>query len=152
MLSKEQRALVKADICARLPYCPKFHYFKEDVDDYDYDDELSGFDVANDEVIGEEHYLDPVGIDRVCLYLREIADMTEEEMNRLFEILKIDKDGKDDDWIKINDDFGIKFFFPTGKWIENVAEAYDYLNSIHVDYRGLIAKKLALKAPKDMYN
>ena len=28
----------------------------------------------------------------------------------------------------------------------------DYLNSKHFDYRGLIKKGLALKAPKDMYN
>lgn len=31
-------------------------------------------------------------------------------------------------------------------------EAYDYLNSIHIDYRDLIPKGLALEAPKDMYN
>lgn len=31
-------------------------------------------------------------------------------------------------------------------------ESYDYLNSIHVDYRGLIGKGLALKAPEGMYN
>lgn len=29
---------------------------------------------------------------------------------------------------------------------------YDYLNSIHIDYRGLIEKNLALEAPEDMYN
>ena len=28
----------------------------------------------------------------------------------------------------------------------------DYLNSIHVDYRGLIEKGLALEAPEGMYN
>ena len=77
--------------------------------------------------------------------------MTDEEMDKLFEILKVDKDGKDDDWIKINDVVGIKFFFPTGRWIEDVAKAYDYLNSIHIDYRGFIAKGLALEAPEDMY-
>lgn len=151
MLTIEQRKIVKADICTRLPYCPKFHYFKEDVDDCEYDDELSSFDVANDEVTGEDHYEEPVSIDSICLYLRKVSDITEEEMDKLFEILNIEED-KTTDWIKINDDLGIKFFFPTGRWIENVAEAYDYLNSIHIDYRGLIAKKLALEAPKDMYN
>jgi hypothetical protein len=84
-------------------------------------------------------------------YLRPISTMTEEEMDMLFDILKIDKDGNDEDWIKINDDTGIKFFFPTGKWIENVAEAYDYLYSIHIDFRGLIHKGLALEAPAEMY-
>ena len=51
----------------------------------------------------------------------------------------------------INDVVGIKFFFPTGKWVEDVAEAYDYLNSIHIDYRGFINKGLALEAPDNMY-
>lgn len=31
-------------------------------------------------------------------------------------------------------------------------EAYDYLNSIHIDYRGLIPMNLALEAPEGMYN
>ena len=31
-------------------------------------------------------------------------------------------------------------------------EAYDYLNSIHIDYRGLIPMGLALEAPEGMYN
>ena len=78
-------------------------------------------------------------------YLRPISSMTDEEMDKLFEILKVDKDGKDDDWIKINDVVGIKFFFPTGRWIEDVAKAYDYLNSIHIDYRGLITMGIAVK-------
>jgi hypothetical protein len=85
------------------------------------------------------------------IYLRPISSMTEDEMDKLFDVLHIDKDGNDEDWIKINDVLGIKFFFPTGKWVENVAEAYDYLNSIHVDYRGLIEKGLALEAPEGMY-
>jgi hypothetical protein len=33
-----------------------------------------------------------------------------------------------------------------------IGVSYDYLNSIHVDYRGLIEKGLALEAPEDMYN
>ena len=84
-------------------------------------------------------------------YLRPISSMTESEIYKLFDILHIDKGGNDDDWIKINDAVGIKFFFQTGKWVENVAEAYDYLNSIHIDYRGLIEKGLAIEAPEGMY-
>ena len=32
-----------------------------------------------------------------------------------------------------------------------MAKKLDYLNSIHIDYRGLIEKGLALEAPDDMY-
>ena len=84
-------------------------------------------------------------------YLRPMSSMTDSEIDKLFDILHIDKDGNDEDWIKINDAVGIKFFFPTEKWVENVAEAYDYLNSIYIDYRGLIPKGLALKAKEGMY-
>lgn len=84
-------------------------------------------------------------IEEIKPYLRPISSMTDEEMDRLFDILQIDKDGKDEDWIKINDVYGIKFFFPTGKWIEDVAEAYDYLYSIHIDFRGLIREGLAIE-------
>jgi hypothetical protein len=75
--------------------------------------------------------------------LRPVSNMTEKEMDKLFEILHIDEHSDEVDWIKINDDTGIKFFFPSGRWIENVAEAYNYLNSINIDYLGLINKDLA---------
>lgn len=89
-----------------------------------------------------------VPVEFIRPYLRPVSSMTDEEMNKMFDILHIDRDGNDEDWIKINDDIGIIFFFPTGKFIEDVAEVYDYLNSIHINYRGL---ELALEAPKDMY-
>ena len=75
--------------------------------------------------------------------LRPVSNMTEKEMDTLFEILHIDEKSEELDWIKINDDLGIKFFFPSGRWIENVAEAYSYLKSINIDYLGLINKDLA---------
>ena len=34
----------------------------------------------------------------------------------------------------------------------STASTYDYLNSIHVDYRGLIEMGLALPAPEGMYD
>lgn len=39
------------------------------------------------------------------------------------------------------------------RWItfDNVERCVDWLNSHHVDYRGLIEKGLALEAPKGMY-
>ena len=77
-------------------------------------------------------------------YLYPISSMNNEQIDKLFDILKIDKDGNDEDWIKINDVTGIKFFLPTGKWIEDMVKVYDYLNSIHIDYRGLIDSGLAI--------
>ena len=56
-------------------------------------------------------------------YLRPMSSMTEEENKKLNEI-----------WLK-----------------HTIKEGADYLNSIHVDYRGLIEKGLALEAPEGMY-
>ena len=61
-------------------------------------------------------------VEDVRPYLRSMEDMTEEEKKR---------------W----EDF---CFIDTG-------EIYDFLNSNHFDYRGLIEKGLALEAPEDMY-
>ena len=37
-------------------------------------------------------------------------------------------------------------------WLKHtIEEGADYLNSIHLDYRGLIEKGLALEAPEGMY-
>ena len=56
-------------------------------------------------------------------YLRSMSSMTEEENKKLDEI-----------WLK-----------------HTIEEGADYLNSIHLDYRGLIEKGLALEAPEGMY-
>lgn len=42
-------------------------------------------------------------------------------------------------------------YFINYKYYDTVA-SFDYLNSIHVDYRGLIPKGLAIEAKEGMYN
>ena len=68
------------------------------------------------------HYYHPF-IEDCKPYLRPMTDMNENEM-----------------W-----DYEYKWKNHT-EW-----EAYDYLNSIHIDYRGLIGKGLAIEAPEGMY-
>jgi hypothetical protein len=141
MIQEDKNLLLK-DLCARLPYGFKYQVIYDNrtpqpVENVILDDDFTLFDSW------QIHEIKP--------YLRLVSSMTDEEMDKLFDILHVDKDGNDEDWIKINDALGIKFFFPTGKWVENVAEAYDYLNSIHIDYRGLVPKGLALVAPEGMY-
>lgn len=147
-MTQEERDLIYKDACGRLPYHPYAAYTLKDGTIVQA--RLTGAD--DGQYYG--YILDTWGhipdYD-VKLYLRSISSMTDAEMDKLFDILHIDKDGKDDDWIKINDELGIKFFFPTGKWVEDVAEAYNYLNSIHIDYRFLIPKGLAIEASKGMY-
>lgn len=140
-MTQEDKKLLLKDLYARILYGFTVHRYSDNRDITFGPNELDEF----------AHFLEYSEEEEFKPYLRPISSMTEEEMDQLFDILHIDKDGKDEDWIKINDVLGIKFFFPTGKWVENVVEAYDYLNSIHIDYRGLIPMGLALEAPEDMY-
>ena len=63
-------------------------------------------------------------------YLRSMSSMTDEEKN---ELGRISCEGN------IVHKYGIFY------------RSQDYLNSIHVDYRGLIPKGLAIEAPEGMY-
>ena len=82
-------------------------------------------------------------------YLRPISDLRDDEIDRLFDFLGIDCDGSDGSWIKVNDVIGIRFFLPNGGDIDDLARAFDYLNSIHIDYRGFIGLGMAKGATKE---
>jgi hypothetical protein len=85
-------------------------------------------------------------IDEIKPYLRPMSSMTEEERDEL-EILcdsmSIDDEGNADIYIAILKNHN-PILFNT--------KVIDWFNSHHFDYRGLIEKGLALKAPKGMYN
>lgn len=78
-------------------------------------------------------------------YLRPMSSMTEEECDMVEEILG-DKCIFD---FMNNGDIVLK----QGQFSQNkLAKLYDYYTSIHVDYRGLIPKGLALESTEGMYN
>lgn len=127
MTNKE---LVLIDISARLHYGL---YIK--IEGYGIH-KLTGIDgtnISTDRGINYPLYL-------VKPYLRSLSSMTEEEKHELlkFGIVNLDKDNN------VLDVCCVGF--------ENHAKVQDYLNSIHVDYRGLIPKGLAIEAPEGMYN
>ena len=67
-------------------------------------------------------------------YLRPLSSMTEEESVELANILR--------KW----------FYYALSQTDYTInPHLFDWLNEHHLDYRGLIEKGLALKAPKDMY-
>lgn len=82
-------------------------------------------------------------------YLRPISDLRDDEIDSLFDFLGIDKDGNDESWIKVNDEIGIRFFLPDGGDVDDLARVFDYLNSIHIDYRGFIRFGMAKAATKE---
>jgi hypothetical protein len=75
-------------------------------------------------------------------YLRPMSSMTEEECDKVEEILG-DKCIFD---FMSNGDIILK----QGQFSQNkLAELYDYFNSIHVDYRGLIPNGLAIEVTEE---
>jgi len=80
--------------------------------------------------------------------LRPATAMTENELDKLFEILDVPNGGS---WVKIDEWLGIRFFFPEGISARTLAEAYRYLDSIMIDYNGAIGKGIAEIAPESMY-
>jgi hypothetical protein len=91
-------------------------------------------------------------IDEIKPILRTIDSMTDKEISTLFQILHVYEDGLSDDWIKINEATGIQLILCTGRYIEDIDDAIEYLCQIKIDYRGLINNGTALEADHETYN
>ena len=132
-MKNENKDILLKDLCARLPYGVVCH---TSVGDY----KLLGIDIYKNEahldspVYDEgDGYFD-LEYGEVKPYLRQMSSMAQEEMEKYHQLCETD-DG---------DFTGEPLYF-------NTCESFDYLNSIHVDYRNFIQRGLALEAPKDMY-
>ena len=133
------------DICARIPYGLKIErIYKMNGKRHQ---ETIDIDIENVSVFFE--YIEKDWYESVKPVLRPIADMTQAEVNKVFDILNIDEEHGD--WLKVNDIGILRLFTEVGKDLYEIAAAMDYLNKIHVDYRNLIEKGLAVKASKGTY-
>ena len=150
-MSENERNILFADLCARLPYDVKV-YTKRDYDiDHPFYTEYNTVDfvawilelntdektlhlVLCDENDDKDEYFQEwfdaewVDVREVKPYLRPMASMTESELKELDEIENC----------KV---------LPSVKLTMQI----DFMNSIHIDYRGLIDTGFALPAPKGMY-
>ena len=124
-MTQEDKNILLKDLCARLPYKVKVLH------DYDkkfkeglvcYPSGLTKYE--NRTCITAFGVVEPLELDEIKPYLRSMDSMTEDEERELEE---------------------------TVQYTQFTLESYDYLNSIHVDYRGLIEKNLALEAKPEMY-
>ena len=126
-MNKKDKELLLKDLHARSPYGVLFK--SED------DENLQEIHYIKDEEIYTRTYPNlPYWIETIKPYLRPMSSMTEEE--------KIIYRSKQT----------IIFDFKNNKLYVDNYYSLDYLNSIHVDYRGLIDKGIALEAPEGMYN
>ena len=123
-MKQEDKELLLKDICARLPYGVKVEY-KNEI-----------FDVEHVSSMYEEVKLDTyetwtVDVSDVKPYLFPLSSITEEQRDAFRNV------------------GGVMSYNPqTNKWAISAfaPEAYDWLNTHHFDYRGLIPRGLAIDA------
>ena len=128
---QEDKKLLLTDLCARLPYGIKVTW------DNKHPLTITPHIYAS---IASEHNID----NPPKLFLRPMSSMTEDEMDKIEEILG-DKCIFD---FMGNGDVSLH----QGNFTQNtLSKLYDFYNSIHVDYRGLIPMGLAIEAPEGMY-
>ena len=136
-MTQEDKSLLLKDLCGRL-YCGVICQIYDDKYGY----KLLGID-------GDVLHIDCpvydegdgyVEIDYCKPYLRPMSSMTEEE-KETYHNLCYEEEREE-----------LEF----GEWAARIhyhdtIDSIDYLNSIHIDYRDLIPKGLAIEAPEGMY-
>ena len=127
-MTQSDKELLLKDLCARLPYGVKYK-------------DARGYKMTLDIWSPEFHTaLNTILYDgKPSLYLRPMSSMTEEELK---------------EFVSFTSQSMRRFICEatnTDHWFNNYEEE-DWLNAHHFDHRGLIEKRLALKAPDGMYN
>lgn len=140
-MTQEEKDLLLKDLSARLPYG-----LYATVRDSEEKDDFQPFEVLGikEDLVWVKNIMICVDhfdiIEVVKPYLRPMSSMTKEEKEKYHSLCYEESE-----------------ILEFGEWVARVyyhdtIDSIDYLNSIHIDYRGLIEKDLALKAPKGMYN
>ena len=145
-MTQEEKQLLLRELCARQFYKTKvLGPWKKDGPC-----ELSAIDLTSDRQV--RVFEDWYKIEEVKPYLRPVSSMTKEELDKLNEIIsKEDHDG----YFFVQEEpyyYGLQLQTSDIGCVTGagLSKAFDYLNSIHVDYSGLIPN-LALEAPEGMY-
>lgn len=144
-MTKEEKQLLLIDLCARLPYEVKcLVNFDDGTEDImtlktGLPNCFGRWDFRNKDYSGCSNSFKP--------YLRPMSSMTVEEGERLEQIAK---ETLGDFMFEAEEDGGA--IYHMDKWKTLSPAMFDYLNSIHIDYRGLIGRGLALPAPEGMYD
>ena len=134
-MTQEEKDLLLKDLCARQPYGVKVHI---EYGDIPYGPAtVTQIDVKHSKLI----FNFEIPIENCKPYLRPMSNITTEDWLELRELIFIASDTKG------------KICFDGFKNIsaKDTIKAIDYLTSHHFDFRGLIEKGLALKAPEGMY-
>ena len=145
-MTEQEKQILLVDLCARLPYrvkCKASHGLSNTDKKHEYIGVLKFIgncygvianyyeDVPHDTGLINNVFYD---IEYIKPYLRPMSSMTEEEKSTYLSHCECD-DG---------DYTGEIIYF-------NTIESFDYLNQIHIDYRNLIPRGIAIEAPEGMY-
>lgn len=132
-MTKEEKDLLLADLCARLPYDVKVQY---QVGDIWPDIKIFNTRQYNELIIG--HYTDEWLKCTFKPYLFPLSSMTEEQYEKFKNICGWDSDIEDVRRGKFSciGYIGLDYFYDT----------IDWFNKNHFDYRGLIPMGLAIDA------
>lgn len=133
-MTQEDKELLLADLCGRLPYGV---FVNVEGFDYDFNGKLvqvyfGNINRCSIQVGSNMSY----SLEETKPYLRPMSSMTEEEEIE-YKTISI--------WGEVRES---KVHYTD---ICPTTEGYDWLNAHHFDYRGLISKGLALIAPDGMY-
>ena len=144
-MTQEEKELLLADLCTRLPYGVKVKVLDKDILAYDSKDGfIKGKENMEDDDFVVKCHNDSwlISCEGFKPYLRQISSMTEEEQNECINLIDIilNPSSESDKISKIIDCL-----------YENI-QLMDWFNKKHFDYRRLIDKGLALVAPSGMYN
>ncbi len=132
-MTDADKKLLFEDLCGRLPYGVKAKVlgWDEENEEEVYVD-LRVYSINTDEYVyfeSNDYDVDYVQFDDCQLYLRPMSSMTKEEYNEY-------------------KSFECDTIYEDGKLVSN-GGGNDWLNAHHFDYRGLIAKDLAIKVTED---
>ena len=141
-MDKEKEKIKYTDICARIPY--GVYVFVETIPKDDCVCRLWKTDCTNADVRNKCKTYN-VSLDHIKPILRPFKDMSTDEVDNLNTILQKCK--------------MTELFASNGSDVAQImqslnisamAEILDYLNSIHIDYRGLITMGIAVKTEKSI--
>lgn len=144
-MTQEDKSLLLKDLCARLPYHP---WLYSNVAEGNWailtPVVISGLMGATDELV-------------IKPYLRPMSSMTEEERKELISLCSVHytvSSGMDKFHLSLDIGGQVGTNLQRVVFYNNVVDIkiLDYLNEHHFDYRDLIEKGLAIKAPEGMYN
>ena len=134
-MTQEDKHLLLKDLCARLP-----HGVQAQVDGHVNPLQILGISKLSKSTWAWKKgtyvvsfWNDTKAIENIKPYLRPMSSMTPDERREYDKLIA-------------NCLYDAEAYF-----FENYNRLYDWLNSHHFDYRGLIEKGLALEAPSDMY-